>query len=157
MHEALRPPLPPFNEESAIQKVRMAEDGWNLKIPEKIALAYSPESQWRNRDLFLHGRDAIIDFLRTKYAKEHEYRLCKELWAYTDTKIAVRFAYEWHDDQGQWWRSYGNENWEFNDQGQMRVRFASINDVAITHKERKLLWDTPTRPDNYPSLSAMGL
>ena len=157
MQEEKRLPLPPFDEESAKQKVRMAENGWNLKIPEKISMAYSAESQWRNRDLFIHGRDEIVSFLEKKYAKELEYRLCKELWAYTDNRIAVRFAYEWHDDKGQWYRSYGNENWEFDENGLMKVRFASINDLKIDENERKLIWDTDVRPENYPSLSALGL
>ncbi len=157
MQEEKRLPLPPFDEESAKQKVRMAENGWNLKIPEKIAMAYSAESQWRNRDLFLQGRAEIVSFLEKKYAKELEYRLCKELWAYTDNKIAVRFAYEWHDDKGQWYRSYGNENWEFDENGLMKVRFASINDLKIEESERKLTWETDIRPDDYPSLSMLGL
>ena len=157
MKDEKRLPLPPFNEESAKQKVKMAENGWNLKNPEKISMAYSAESQWRNRDLFLSGRDEIVAFLTAKYQKEQDYRLCKELWAYTDNKIAVRFAYEWHDESGQWYRSYGNENWEFDDNGLMKVRFASINDLKIDEEERKLLWDKGVRPDDYHSLSEMGL
>ena len=157
MTDEKRLPLPPFNEDSAKQKVRMAENGWNLKNPNKISMAYSPDSQWRNRDLFLTGRDEIVSFLTAKYQKEHDYRLCKELWAYTDNKIAVRFAYEWHDEGGQWYRSYGNENWEFDGNGLMKVRFASINDLKIQEKERKLLWEEGVRPDDYPSLSEMGL
>ena len=157
MTEEKRAPFPPFDEETAKTKVRMAENGWNLKIPEKIALAYTKESSWRNRDLFINGRDEIIDFLTAKYAKELEYRLCKELWAFTDNKIAVRFAYEWQDEAGQWFRSYGNENWEFDENGLMKVRFASINDLAINKSDRKLTWESDIRPEDYPSLSEMGL
>lgn len=157
MQEERRLPLPPFDEASAKQKVRMAENGWNLKIPEKISMAYSAESQWRNRDLFIQGRAEIVSFLEKKYAKELAYRLCKELWAYTDNRVAVRFAYEWHDDKGQWYRSYGNENWEFDENGLMKVRFASINDLKIEESERKLTWETEIRPDDYPSLSELGL
>jgi len=155
--EEKRAPFPPFNEEEAKTKVRMAENGWNLKIPEKIALAYTKESRWRNRDLFITGRDEIVDFLTAKYAKEMDYRLCKELWAFTDNKIAVRFAYEWQNKSGQWFRSYGNENWEFDENGLMQVRFASINDLAIDKADRKLTWESDIRPDDYPSLSEMGL
>ena len=157
MQEEKRLPLPPFNEESAKQKVKMAENGWNLKNPQKISMAYSSNSQWRNRNLFISGRKEIVSFLENKYIKELDYRLCKELWAYTDNKIAVRFAYEWHDEKGQWYRSYGNENWEFDENGLMKVRFASINDLAINQNDRKLLWEEEIRPDNYPSLSEMGL
>ena len=157
MTDEKRAPFPPFNEETAKTKVRMAENGWNLKIPEKIALVYTKESAWQNRDLFINGRDEIIDFLTAKYTKEQEYRLCKELWAFTDNKIAVRFAYEWHDAAGQWFRSYGNENWEFDENGLMKVRFASINDLAIEKSERKLIWESDIRPEDYPSLSDMGL
>lgn len=157
MQEEKRLPLPPFDEESAKQKVRMAENGWNLKNPQKISMAYSANSQWRNRDLFINGRDEIVSFLQNKYAKELDYKLCKELWAYTDNKIAVRFAYEWHDEKGQWYRSYGNENWEFDENGLMKVRFASINDLAIDENQRKLLWNEEIRPENYSSLSDMGL
>ena len=157
MTEEKRAPFPPFDEETAKTKVRMAENGWNLKIPEKIALAYTKESAWRNRDLFVNGRDEIVDFLTAKYAKELDYRLCKELWAFTDNKIAVRFAYEWQDKAGQWFRSYGNENWEFDENGLMKVRFASINDLAINEADRKLTWESDIRPDDYPSLSEMGL
>jgi nuclear transport factor 2 (NTF2) superfamily protein len=120
-------------------------------------MAYSADSQWRNRDLFINGRDEIASFLESKYAKELNYKLCKELWAYTDNKIAVRFAYEWHDISGQWWRSYGNENWEFDENGLMKVRFASINDVAIEESERKLTWEGAVRPDDFSRLSEMGL
>ncbi len=157
MKEEKRVPLPPFNEESAKQKVRMAENGWNLKQPQKIAMAYSVNSKWRNRDIFINGREEIISFLEQKYAKELEYRLCKELWAYTENKIAVRFAYEWRDTLGQWYRSYGNENWEFDANGLMKVRFASINDLKIKKEERKLLWSSEVRPEEYPSLSELGL
>jgi len=157
MTEEKRAPFPPFDEETAKTKVRMAENGWNLKIPEKIALAYTKESFWRNRDLFVNGRDEIINFLTAKYTKELDYRLCKELWAFTDNKIAVRFAYEWQDKAGQWFRSYGNENWEFDEKGLMKVRFASINDLAIDKADRKLTWESDIRPEDYPSLSEMGL
>jgi len=157
MQDEKRLPLPPFNEESAKQKVRMAENGWNLKNPQKISMAYSINSNWRNRDLFLSGRAKIISFLKNKYSKELDYKLCKELWAYTDNKIAVRFAYEWHDEKGQWYRSYGNENWEFDENGLMQVRFASINDLKISQSERKLTWTEDTRPDNFPSLSELKL
>jgi len=157
MKEEKRLPLPPFDKESAILKVQMAENGWNLKIPKKISLAYTANSSWRNRNLFIKGRESIISFLENKYAKELDYKLCKELWAYTDNKIAVRFAYEWHDENNQWYRSYGNENWEFDEQGLMKTRIASINDLAIEEKDRKLLWKEDTRPKNYPSLSEMGL
>ncbi len=157
MQEEQKLPLPPFDFESATQKVRMAENGWNLKDPEKISMAYSMDSKWRNRDLFINGRAEIVSFLENKYAKELEYRLCKELWAYTEDRIAVRFAYEWHDEKGQWYRSYGNENWEFDEDGRMKVRFASINDLTINESERKLLWKEALRPEEYPSLSEMGL
>jgi nuclear transport factor 2 (NTF2) superfamily protein len=157
MNEEKKLPLPPFNEESAKQKVKMAENGWNNKIPDKISMAYSKDSAWRNRNLFINGRDKIVSFLHAKYEKEKDYKLCKELWAYTDNKIAVRFAYEWHDDSGQWWRSYGNENWEFDKNGLMQKRFASINDLAITKDDRKFLWEGNIRPDTYASLSEMGL
>jgi len=135
----------------------MAENGWNLKNPSKIAMAYSSDSKWRNRDLFINGRDEIISFLTKKYSKELDYKLCKELWAYTENKIAVRFAYEWHNEEGQWFRSYGNENWEFDENGLMKVRFANINDLAISQSERKLTWSEDIRPDNFPSLSELGL
>jgi len=157
MQEEKRLPLPPFNEESAKQKVRMAENGWNLKNPQNISLAYSANTKWRNRNLFINGRSGVISFLENKYSKELDYKLCKELWAYTDNKIAVRFAYEWHDENGQWFRSYGNENWEFDENGLMKVRLASINDLQIDKDERKLIWDTDIRPDDYPSLSELGL
>jgi len=157
MQEEKRLPLPPFDFESATQKVKMAENGWNLKNPQKISMAYSVNSKWRNRNVFLDGRTEIVSFLENKYAKELDYKLCKELWAYTDNKIAVRFAYEWHDKDGQWYRSYGNENWEFDENGLMKVRFASINDLKINYDERKLLWEEDIRPEDYSSLSQMGL
>ncbi|MDY6984496.1 MAG: nuclear transport factor 2 family protein, partial [Pseudomonadota bacterium] len=132
-----RPPFPPFTRETAMQKVRAAEDGWNNRNPDKVALAYTADSKWRNRAEFFAGRAAITEFLKRKWAKELDYRLIKELWAFTDNRIAVRFAYEWHDDSGQWFRSYGNENWEFDENGLMRVRRASINDMPIAESERK--------------------
>lgn len=155
--QADRPPLPPFTTHTAQQKVRMAEDGWNSRDPEKVALAYTADSRWRNRDQFLTGRAAIIAFLQHKWAKEHDYRLIKELWAFHDNRIAVRFAYEWHDDQGQWFRSYGNENWQFDAQGLMQQRHASINDLAILPEQRLFLWPQGRRPDDHPSLSELGL
>ncbi len=136
-----RPPLPPFNEESARQKVQLAEDAWNSRDPERIALAYTPDSEWRNRAEFINGRDEIVAFLRRKWAKERDYRLRKTLWAFTGERIAVRFEYEWHDDKGQWWRSHGNENWEFDRDGLMARRFASINDQPITEAERNFRWE----------------
>jgi len=157
MHEAPRKPLPPFDEAGAATKVRMAENAWNSKEPETIALAYTADSAWRNRDLFLCGRSEIVAFLRDKFARELDYRLCKELWSFGGDRIAVRFAYEWHDAAGQWYRSYGNENWEFDGQGTMKKRIASINDLKIAVHERKLLWNGNVRPDGYPSLSEMGL
>ncbi len=152
-----RPPLPPFTKETAIQKVRAAEDGWNGQNPEKIALAYTPDSIWRNRADFPKGRAEIIDFLTQKWQREHDYRLIKELWAYSGNRIAVRFAYEWHNQAGEWFRSYGNENWEFDEDGLMKFRFASINDLAITNAERKFKWPTGPRPADHPSLSDLGL
>ena len=150
-------PLPPFNREDAITKVRMAENGWNNKDTQKISMAYSADSVWRNRNIFLKGRDEIVTFLEEKYAKELEYKLCKELWAFTDNRIAVRFAYEWKNKKGQWFRSYGNENWEFDENGLMQARHASINDLEINESERKFLWEGKLRPDDYASLSEMGL
>ncbi len=152
-----RPPLPPFTRETAMQKVRMAEDGWNSRDPERVALAYTPDSRWRNRHEFPLGREQIRAFLASKWQREHEYRLIKELWAHTDNRIAVRFAYEWHDANGQWFRSYGNENWEFDDQGLMQARYASINDLPISHAERLFHWPQGRRPDDHPSLSELGL
>ncbi len=157
MQEEKRLPLPPFSKEDAIKKVRMAENGWNNKDAQKISMAYSAESVWRNRNIFLKGREEIVVFLEEKYAKELEYKLCKELWAYTDNRIAVRFAYEWKDKDAQWWRSYGNENWEFDENGLMQTRYASINDLKINEDERKFLWQGALRPDDYASLSEMGL
>jgi uncharacterized protein len=152
-----RPPLPPFSYETAVQKVRMAEDGWNTRNPERIALAYTPDSNWRNRAEFLAGRAEIVQFLQRKWAKELDYRLIKELWAFHETRIAVRFAYEWHDDAGNWFRSYGNENWEFDAYGLMQRRIASINDLPIGEADRKYHWPLGRRPDDHPGLSALGL
>jgi nuclear transport factor 2 (NTF2) superfamily protein len=152
-----RPPFPPFTRETAIQKVRAAEDGWNNRDPHKVSLAYTPDSQWRNRNEFLTGHEQIIAFLSTKWLKEQEYRLIKELWAFSDNRIAVRFAYEWHNHAGEWFRSYGNENWEFNEQGLMQKRYASINDLAINECERKFRWPQGRRPDEHLSLSELGL
>lgn len=153
----IRPPLPPFTQETAAQKVRLAEDGWNSRDPDRVSLVYTPDSQWRNRAEFIRGRDAIIAFLTRKWARELDYRLIKELWAYTDTRIAVRFAYEWHDDSGNWFRSYGNENWAFTEQGLMWQRFASINDLSIPASERLFHWPLGRRPDDHPGLSELGL
>ena len=152
-----RPPLPPFTRETALQKVRMAEDGWNSRDPERVARAYTPDSRWRNRHEFPQGREQIRAFLAGKWQREQEYRLIKELWAYTDNRIAVRFAYEWHDASGQWFRSYGNENWEFDEQGLMQERHASINDLPISPAERLFHWPQGRRPDEHPGLSEMGL
>jgi nuclear transport factor 2 (NTF2) superfamily protein len=152
-----KPPLPPFTRETAIQKVRMAEDGWNSRDPERVALAYTIDSRWRNRSEFPVGRDAIKTFLQNKWAREHDYRLIKELWTFADNRIAVRFAYEWHDDTGQWYRSYGNENWEFDANGLMRLRYASINDLAISESDRKYHWPHGPRPADHPGLSDLGL
>lgn len=152
-----RPPLPPFTRETALQKVRMAEDGWNSRDPERVALAYTPDSRWRNRHEFPRGREQIRAFLTGKWQREHEYRLIKELWAHTDNRIAVRFAYEWHDASGQWFRSYGNENWEFDEQGLMQARHASINDLPISPAERLFHWPQGRRPDEHPGLSELGL
>src|SRR6187397_1323876 len=155
--EQPRPPFPPFNTDTATQKVRMAEDAWNTRDPHRVALAYTPDSIWRNRSEFLAGREAIQQFLTRKWARELEYRLIKELWACQGNRIAVRFAYEWHDDSGHWYRSYGNENWEFDELGLMRRRHASINDVVITESERKFRWPLGRRPDDHPALSDLGL
>jgi uncharacterized protein len=156
-HVEARPPLPPFTRETAIQKVRLAEDGWNSRDPHKVVLAYSPDSRWRNRSEFATGRQEIVAFLTRKWARELDYRLIKELWAFADNRIAVRFAYEWHDDSTNWFRSYGNENWEFDENGLMRLRFASINDLPIKESERKYRWPLGRRPDDHPGLSALGL
>lgn len=152
-----RPPLPPFTRETAMQKARMAEDGWNSRDPERVALAYTPDSRWRNRHEFPVGREQIRAFLTSKWQREHEYRLIKELWAFTDNRIAVRFAYEWHDANGQWFRSYGNENWEFDEQGLMQARHASINDLPISPAERLFHWPLGRRPDDHPGLSELNL
>lgn len=152
-----RPPLPPFTLESAVQKVRAAEDGWNSRDPQKVSLAYSPDSVWRNRSDFVNGREEIVEFLTRKWRREQEYRLIKEIWAYSDNRIAVRFAYEWHDDSGKWFRSYGNENWEFDENGLMKKRFASINDLPIADNERLFHWPQGRRPDDHPGLSDLGL
>lgn len=152
-----RPPLPPFTWETAVQKVRMAEDAWNSRDPERVSLAYSADSSWRNREEFLSGREAIIEFLRRKWAKELDYRLIKELWTFHEARIAVRFAYEWRDHSGNWFRSYGNENWEFDRNGLMRRRLASINDLSIRESDRKYHWVLGRRPDDHPSLSELGL
>jgi len=153
----VNPPVPPFTHESAVQKVRLAEDGWNSRTPERVSLAYSQDSKWRNRSEFVTGREAIVAFLTRKWTRELDYRLIKELWAFTGNKIAVRFAYEWHDDSGNWYRSYGNENWEFDEQGLMTARHASINDLPILESERKFHWPLGRRPDDHPSLSVLGL
>jgi uncharacterized protein len=155
--EQPRPPFPPFDAESAALKVRMAEDVWNSRDPERAALAYTVDSRWRNRAEFLTGREAIVTFLRRKWERELEYRLIKELWAFDGNRIAVRFAYEWHDDSGNWFRSYGNENWEFDERGFMHRRFACINDAPISEKDRKYFWPIGRRPDNHPGLSELGL
>ncbi|MFX1674452.1 nuclear transport factor 2 family protein [Paraburkholderia sp. A2WS-5] len=152
-----RPPLPPFTRETAIQKVRGAEDGWNTRDPQRVALAYTPQSVWRNRAEFVTGREAIVAFLTRKWARELDYRLIKELWAFTGNRIAVRFAYEWHDDSGHWYRSYGNENWEFDENGLMARRHASINDLPIREADRLYRWPLGRRPDDHPGLSDLGL
>lgn len=152
-----RPPLPPFTRETAIQKVRMAEDAWNRRDPERVSLAYTADSRWRNRAEFPVGRAEIVAFLQRKWTRELEYRLIKELWAFTDDRIAVRFAYEWRDDAGNWFRSHGNENWAFDGHGLMRLRFASINDQRIGENDRKFFWPPGPRPANHPGLSDLGL
>ncbi|AWN44452.1 DUF1348 family protein [Methylobacterium durans] len=153
-----RPPLPPFTQDSAIQKVRAAEDGWNGRNPEKVSLAYTIDSRWRNRSEIFQGRSAIVEFLTRKWEREHEYRLIKEIWAHSGDRIAVRFAYEFHDAAGDWFRAYGNENWEFDGNGLMRVRHASINDLAIRDSERKFHWDrSGPRPADHPGLTDLGL
>jgi len=154
---ATRPPVPPFTLETAILKTRLAEDAWNSRDPVKVSLAYTPDSRWRNRSEFVNGRAEIVAFLTRKWAKELDYRLIKELWAFTENRIAVRFAYEWHDDAGNWYRSYGNENWEFDGNGLMLVRHASINDLPIKESDRKYRWPLGRRPDNHPALSDLGL
>ena len=154
---ASRPPLPPFTIESAAVKVRAAEDAWNSRDPQRVSLAYTEDSRWRNRSEFLTGRAAIVDFLTRKWAKELDYRLIKEVWAFTGNRIAVRFAYEWHDVHGAWFRAYGNENWEFDEHGLMRRRIASINDLPIDDSERKFHWPLGARPAEHPGLSDLGL
>jgi nuclear transport factor 2 (NTF2) superfamily protein len=151
-----RPPLPPFTGETAAQKVRIAEDGWNSRDPVKVSLAYTADSVWRNRAEFITGREAIIAFLTRKWAHELDYRLIKELWAYKENRIAVRFAYEWRDDSGKWFRSYGNENWEFDEKGLMRRRLASINDLPIQESDRRYRWPLGRRPDDHPGLTDLG-
>jgi nuclear transport factor 2 (NTF2) superfamily protein len=153
----VRPPLPPFTRETATQKVRQAEDGWNSRDAAKVAMVYSTDTWWRNRAEFVQGREEARAFLERKWSKEFEYRLIKELWAFTDNRIAVRFAYEWRDDAGNWFRSYGNENWEFGPDGLMHHRHASINDLPIKESERKFHWPLGRRPDDHPGLSALGL
>ena len=152
-----RPPLPPFTLETAIKKARLAEDAWNTCDPARVSLAYTPESRWRNRSEFFQGRPAIVEFLTRKWQREQEYRLIKELWAFHDNHIAVRFQYEWHDDQGNWFRSYGNEQWEFDENGLMQRREASINDVPIAEADRKFHWPAGPRPADHPGLSELGL
>ena len=152
-----RPPVPPFSREDAIAKVRAAEDAWNSRDPERVSLAYSPDSRWRNRSTFLSGRQEIVEFLTQKWERELEYRLIKEMWAFGENRIAVRFAYESHDDSGNWFRSYGNENWEFDEHGLMRRRLASINDLPIAEADRKYRWPLGRRPDDHPGLSDLGL
>ena len=152
-----RPPVPPFSLESAVKKARMAEDAWNSRDPERVALAYTEDSRWRNRAEFFRGREAIVAFLRRKWARELDYRLIKEVWAFRENRIAVRFAYEWHDDSGNWFRSYGNENWEFDEHGLMRLRIASINDLPIREGDRKYRWPPGPRPEDHPGLSDLGL
>ncbi len=157
MTQEQKPPFPPFTEETAKQKVRMAENGWNSQDPDKVSMAYTVNSRWRNRAEFPQGREQIKTFLQRKWARELDYRLIKELWAYDDNRIAVRFAYEWHDDAGNWFRSYGNENWEFDQNGLMQTRFASINDLPIHENERKFHWPAGPRPDDHPGLSELDL
>ena len=152
-----RPPLPPFTAETAAQKARLAEDAWNSRDPERVSLAYTEDSVWRNRAEFVSGRGEIVDFLKRKWARELDYRLIKEVWTWNENRIAVRFAYEWRDDSGHWFRSYGNENWEFDEAGLMRRRVASINDLPITERERKYHWPLGRRPDDHPGLSELGL
>ncbi|PJM93202.1 nuclear transport factor 2 family protein [Streptomyces sp. CB01373] len=154
---ASKPPVPPFTRESATEKVRLAEDAWNTRDPERVALAYTVDSRWRNRAEFINGREQIVAFLTRKWTRELGYRLIKELWAFEGNRIAVRFAYECHDDSGNWFRSYGNENWEFDEQGLMRVRLASINDLPVKEEERKYHWPLGRRPDDHPGLSDLGL
>ncbi len=153
----VRPPFPPFTQETALEKVRLAEDGWNTRDAVKVASAYSPDTKWRNRAEFVNNRQEAQEFLDRKWKKEHEYRLIKELWTFSGNHIAVRYAYEWHDDSGNWFRSYGNENWEFAADGLMKRRFACINDMPIKESERKYFWPLGRRPDEHPGLSDLGL
>jgi nuclear transport factor 2 (NTF2) superfamily protein len=157
MFVEIKPPIPPFTKETASIKVRLAEDAWNSRDLQLVVLGYSKDTEWRNRAEFPVGREQIGQFLRRKWINELDYRLIKELWAYSDNRIAVRFAYEWHDDSGQWFRSYGNENWEFNGQGLMQKRYASINDLPISASERKFFWPLGRRPDDHPGLAELGL
>ncbi|KRC60944.1 hypothetical protein ASE14_08280 [Agromyces sp. Root81] len=153
-----KPPVPPFTDESAVTKVRMAEDAWNTRDPERVSMAYTADSRWRNRSTFVTGRPAIVEFLGAKWEREHEYRLIKEIWAHSDETIAVRFAYEWRSESGQWYRSYGNENWRFDADGLMSERHASINDVEIDNADRQFFWDqSAPRPADHPSLTELGL
>ena len=153
----IKPPIPPFTVETAVLKVRMAEDAWNTRDAERVALVYTENTRWRNRAEFPEGREQVTRFLQRKWVRELDYRLIKEIWCHSDHRIAVRFAYEWHDDGGQWMRSYGNENWEFNNQGLMMYRFASINDLPIKDSDRKFLWPLGRRPDDHPGLTDLGL
>ena len=153
----MAPPVPPFTRENAITKIRLAEDAWNSRDPHRVSLAYTEDSQWRNRAEFINGRGEIVAFLTRKWNRELDYRLIKELWAFTENRIAVRFAYEWHDASGNWFRSYGNENWEFDVEGVMRRRLASVNDLPIAEAERKYRWPLGRRPDDHPGLSELGL
>ncbi|MCP3869283.1 MAG: nuclear transport factor 2 family protein [Gammaproteobacteria bacterium] len=153
----MKPPLPPFTAKTAEQKVRLAEDTWNSRDPQKISLAYTSDSQWRNRAEFIRGRGEIVRFLQRKWIRELDYRLIKELWAFTSNRVAVRFAYEWHDNEGNWYRSYGNENWEFDDSGLMRLRIASINDLPISESQRLYHWPPGRRPDGHQGLGELGL
>lgn len=157
MSDQARPPLPPFTRETALVKVRKAEDAWNSRDPHAVSLAYTPDSRWRNRSTFVTGREAIVTFLTDKWQHEHEYRLIKELWAFDGDRIAVRFAYEFHDDAGQWFRACGNENWRFDADGLMAERHASINDIAIQEADRLFHWPQGRRPDSHPGLSRLNL
>ena len=153
----IKPPVPPFTLETAIQKIRMAENAWNSKNPDVVKMAYSDDTRWRNRSVFLQGREQVQSFLQDKWSREQDYRLIKELWAFEDNRIAVRFCYEYHNDCGEWFRAYGNENWLFDEYGYMKERHASINDVPIQESERKFHWTTPIRPEDHPGLSELGL
>lgn len=157
LQDAPRPPLPPFTDDEAVRKARVAEDAWNSRDPARVALAYTPDTRWRNRSEFLNGRDEVREFLIRKWARENGYRLIKEVWAHADNRIAVRFCYEWHDDDGQWFRAHGNENWAFAENGLMAERHASINDVPITDEQRLFHWPHGRRPDDHPGLSDLGL